>query len=86
MMTSPPKVSVLVIGHADQRGSEVDNFALADARARAVASYLVSVGVRADRLSSRAVGETDLLAIADDAASLALNRHIEFIFYGLLLE
>ncbi len=86
VMAALPNVSVLVIGHADQRGSEAKNFAISDERARAVVNYLVFVGIRADRLSSRAVGAADLLAINDDAASLALNRRTEFIFYGLLIE
>ena len=85
VMKALPNVSVLVIGHADQRGTEAGNFAISDERARAVVNYLVFVGVRADRLSSRAVGASDLLAVGNDAASLALNRRTEFIFYGLLI-
>ncbi|MGH9272421.1 MAG: OmpA family protein, partial [Ilumatobacteraceae bacterium] len=80
-----PNVSVLIVGHADQRGDDAVNFAISDARARAVFDYLVSQGVTPSRLSSRAVGEADLLSINDDAASLALNRRTEFIFYGLLI-
>ena len=86
VMTALPKVSVLVIGHADQLGTEATNFAISDERARAVVNYLVFVGVSAERLSSRAVGATDLLAVGNDAASLALNRRTEFIFYGLLID
>jgi outer membrane protein OmpA-like peptidoglycan-associated protein len=86
VMAALPNVSVLVIGHADQRGSDAENFAISDARARAVVNYLISVGVESSRLSSRAVGESDLLLIDDDEAALALNRRTEFIFYGLLLD
>lgn len=80
-----PKVSVLVIGHADQRGNDLTNFAISEARADAVVNYMASQGVDPSRLSSRAVGESDLLSINDDAASLALNRRTEFVFYGLLI-
>ncbi len=80
-----PKVSVLVIGHADQRGNDLTNFAISEARADAVVNYMASQGVDPSRLSSRAVGEADLLSINDDAASLALNRRTEFVFYGLLI-
>jgi outer membrane protein OmpA-like peptidoglycan-associated protein len=83
-MTAFPNVSVLIIGHADQRGSDLANYALSEARAGSVYNYLVSQGIAPARLSSRAVGEADLLSINDDAASLALNRRTEFIFYGLL--
>jgi outer membrane protein OmpA-like peptidoglycan-associated protein len=83
-MNAFPNVSVLIVGHADQRGNDLANYALSEARADAVYNYFVSQGIRPDRLSARAVGEADLLSINDDAASLALNRRTEFIFYGLL--
>jgi outer membrane protein OmpA-like peptidoglycan-associated protein len=77
-------VSVLVIGHADQRGSAETNFAISEERARVVATYLVSTGIDPSRVSSRAVGDLDLLALDNDARSFALNRRTEFVFYGLL--
>ena len=45
---------------------------------------MVFNGINPERLSSRAVGDTDLLTLNDDAASLALNRRTEFVLYGLL--
>jgi len=84
IMNALPAVSVLAIGHADQRGDEGSNFELSTERARAVVNYLVSQGVGASRVASRAVGEGDLLTLAAAAAALALNRRTEFVFYGLL--
>ncbi len=84
VMNALPNVTVLVVGHADQRGTAAGNFMISDARARAVVNYLVYVGIAGARLSSRAAGDSDLLAAGSDAASLALNRRTEFIFYGLL--
>ena len=86
VMRALPNISVLVIGHADQRGTEVANFAISDARAGAVVNYLVYVGIAASRLSSRAVGATDLLVTGSEETSLALNRRTEFVFYGLLIQ
>ena len=85
VMDALPNTTVLVIGHADQRGSEATNFAVSEARARAVVSHLVDYGIDAARLSSRAVGENDLLSLNDDATALALNRRTEFVIYGTLL-
>jgi outer membrane protein OmpA-like peptidoglycan-associated protein len=85
VMTALPNVTVLVIGHADQMGSEVANYALSEQRAQQVVSYIVTKGVAASRLSSRAVGEADLLSVGNDATSLALNRRTEFVFYGLIV-
>jgi len=81
-----PEVKVLIIGHSDQRGSEEQNFEISRDRAQAVNDYFVAGGVSPLRISSRAVGEADLLTENDDAASLALNRRTEFVFYGLLTE
>ena len=81
-----PNVTAMVVGHADQVGDANANFLLSEARAVSVVRYLVSQGVDPSRLSSRAVGEQDLLSDDESAASLALNRRTEFIFYGLLAD
>jgi len=86
IMNALPNITVLVIGHADQRGTDAANFAISDERARAVVNYLRFMGISPTRLSSRAAGASDLLTLDNDAASLALNRRTEFIFYGLIAE
>jgi outer membrane protein OmpA-like peptidoglycan-associated protein len=86
VMNALPNVTALVIGHADQRGSELANFVLSESRAQAATAYLAARGIAPSRLAARAVGEADLLTLNDDAAALALNRRTEFVFYGLLLE
>lgn len=85
VMNALPNTTVLVIGHADQRGSEAANFAISEERARAVVSHLVDYGIDASRLSSRAVGEADLLSLNNDETALQLNRRTEFVIYGTLL-
>ena len=81
-----PNVTATVVGHADQLGDANANYVLSEARAVSVVRYLVGQGVDPSRLSARAVGEQDLLAEDESAASLALNRRTEFIFYGLLAD
>ncbi len=84
VMNALPNVTALVIGHADQIGSDAQNFKISAERATAVVNYMVAQGISPSRLSSRAVGDQDLLTLNDDAASLALNRRTEFVLYGLL--
>jgi OOP family OmpA-OmpF porin len=84
LMNALPNISVLVIGHADQIGTTAANFQLSAERAAAVVGYLVRSGINPARLSSRAVGDADLLTLNSDAASLALNRRTEFIVYGVI--
>jgi OOP family OmpA-OmpF porin len=85
VMKALPNVSVLVIGHADQRGTDTNNLATSTARAQAVLNYLIYVGISPSRLTSQGVGATDLLTAQTDDVALALNRRTEFIFYGLLI-
>jgi outer membrane protein OmpA-like peptidoglycan-associated protein len=84
VMNLLPNVTALVIGHSDQIGNSAANFKLSADRAAAVVDYMVFSGINPERLASRAVGDTDLLTLNDDAASLALNRRTEFVLYGLL--
>jgi outer membrane protein OmpA-like peptidoglycan-associated protein len=86
VMHALPNVTVLVIGHADQRGDDESNHAISAERAEAVVDFLTYLGVSPTRLASRAVGEADLLTLADDNTALALNRRTEFVFYGVLVE
>jgi OmpA-OmpF porin, OOP family len=84
VMNALPKVTALVIGHADQRGSEASNYVLSRQRADAVVNYMVSQGIDPARLSSRAVGENDLLSLNDDQTAFQLNKRTEFVLFGLL--
>ena len=84
IMNALPNLTALVIGHADQRGDEQTNYLISEARASAVRNYLAGRGVAPSRLSSRAVGEADLIDLNDDEAALALNRRTEFVLFGLL--
>jgi flagellar motor protein MotB len=86
IMNAFPNVTLMVVGHADQRGSAETNYRLSEQRAQAVVTYLVSKGVAASRMASRAVGESDLLVYDDDDTALALNRRTEFVFSGILIE
>lgn len=86
IMNALPNVTALVIGHADQRGEDLSNYEISEERAGAVVDYIAGHGIAPSRLSSRAVGETDLLTLNNDPAALELNRRTEFVFYGLLLD
>jgi outer membrane protein OmpA-like peptidoglycan-associated protein len=86
IMDALPHINALVIGHSDQRGDPQTNYELSADRAASVVDYLASRGIDPTRLSSRAVGEADLLTLNSDEAALALNRRTEFVFYGLLIE
>jgi outer membrane protein OmpA-like peptidoglycan-associated protein len=85
LMNAYPNVTAVVVGHADQRGSGEANLLLSRQRAEAIVAYFVDHGIDGSRLSARAVGESDLLSVDDDEASLALNRRSELVINGLFV-
>lgn len=50
--------SIVAVGYADRMGSDAANQVLSEERVDAVKTYLVDRGVAADRVQTRAVGET----------------------------
>lgn len=55
------KANLMIVGHADVRGSKKYNQALSERRIAVVKNYLVSHGVAADRIQVRAEGEEQQL-------------------------
>lgn len=51
-----PQTRIRIDGHCDERGSAEYNLALGNRRAAAVQEYLISLGVRQDRLQTRSLG------------------------------
>lgn len=69
--------TVYVTGHTDSVGSPGYNAALSDARAQAVASYLVSRGIASEQLMVAGVSETMPVGDNTTADGRALNRRAE---------
>jgi outer membrane protein OmpA-like peptidoglycan-associated protein len=61
--------SIRVIGHTDPLGSDAYNMQLSEQRAHAVAQYLVSRGVPADRIRAEGRGETELKVTPENCAA-----------------
>jgi len=68
-------VTVLVGGHADERGTREYNLALAARRANSAKDYLVSRGVDPARLSTVSYGEERPVCGASTEECWALNRN-----------
>ena len=68
---------VILKGHADSVGSDVDNLKLSERRAAAVRNSLVSLGVAPERIETLAYGET-LPAVGNESAGgRSLNRRVQ---------
>jgi outer membrane protein OmpA-like peptidoglycan-associated protein len=70
-----------IAGYTDSVGSDEYNLLLSDRRAQSVMDYLVSLGVPAEKLTSRGYGENDPIASNDTDAGRAQNRRVELHFF-----
>ncbi|WP_295530135.1 OmpA family protein [Novosphingobium sp. Chol11] len=76
-MVQYPDSLIDVYGHTDSTGSDAYNQTLSENRARAVADYLVSRGVSAQRVRSQGYGETQPVASNATDEGRAANRRVE---------
>ena len=78
IMQKEPKLTVLVEGHTDERGSEAYNMTLGGKRAQSVVDYIVAYGVGADRMSSISFGAEKPKVQGHDETAYAQNRRAVF--------
>ncbi|MCL2282890.1 MAG: OmpA family protein [Fibromonadales bacterium] len=77
-MQTYPEVTFRVVGHTDDQGKRETNQKLSEARAKAVADFLISRGISASRLDFEGRGPDQPVASNKTAAGRAKNRRIEF--------
>ena len=70
---------VTIEGHCDERGTAEYNLALGERRAMAVKTYLVSLGISADRLRIVSYGKEFPFDPAHSEAAWAKNRRAHFV-------
>ena len=76
-------LSLLIAGHADDRGSDSYNIKLSARRAQAVSKYLIGEGIRKDRIVIKAYGESLPVVPCNHAdcseEDYQKNRRAEFV-------
>ena len=70
---------ITIEGHADERGTAEYNLALGERRAVAARTYLVSLGIPADRLRTVSYGKEFPFDPGHDEAAWAKNRRAQFV-------
>ncbi len=73
-------VSVLVEGHADERGTPEYNIALGERRAKAVVTYLENMGVASSQLSVVSYGEEKPMVKDRSENAFAKNRRAVLVY------
>jgi outer membrane protein OmpA-like peptidoglycan-associated protein len=79
VMTSDPTLKFEIDGHTDNTGETAHNMTLSEERADAVKAQLVSMGISADRLTTKGFGDTKPMASNDTQDGKANNRRVEFV-------
>lgn len=73
------RIRVVAVGHTDSVGNDEANLKLSEARAKAVADFLVAEGLQADTVSSVGKGESEPVAPNDSAAGRQQNRRVDLV-------
>jgi len=78
LMTDYPHMHIEINGHTDNTGSDAHNQELSEARAYAVAEYLLKEKVDEDRVRYNGYGEGKHIADNSNEEGRQLNRRVEF--------
>jgi len=82
LLSENPDMSVVLEGHADERGSREYNLALGERRAKAIEEILNLQGVGKDQIQVISFGEERPVALGHDEEAWRLNRRVELLYSG----
>jgi peptidoglycan-associated lipoprotein len=81
-MNEYTNVTVVLEGHADERGSREYNLALGERRAQAIERILSLAGVAAEQIQVISFGEERPVALGHEEEDWRLNRRVELLYSG----
>lgn len=79
LMMQNPDLKFEVQGHTDNTGTVAGNQKLSEQRAQAIVAKLVEMGISADRLTAKGMGQSSPLADNSTDEGRAKNRRVEFV-------
>lgn len=77
VMKANPDITIDLISHTDSRGSDEFNLKLSQKRAQTAMDYVVSKGIAKNRLSSKGLGETQLVNKCKDGTECSEEEHAQ---------
>jgi peptidoglycan-associated lipoprotein len=77
-----PQHSILIEGHADERGTREYNIALGARRAETARSFLAANGVNPQRMRTLSYGKERPVAVCDDISCWSQNRRAVTVLGG----
>lgn len=81
-LSAHPEISVILEGHADERGTREYNLALGEKRAKAVEQLFLLQGVTKSQLQIISFGEERPVALDHNESAWRLNRRVEILYSG----
>jgi peptidoglycan-associated lipoprotein len=78
LLQANPGLTIEIVGHADERGSDEYNLALGNRRAVSTKQYLTGRGIEAARISTRSAGEEQPADPGHSEEAWSRNRRAEF--------
>lgn len=81
-LATHPEISIVLEGHADERGSREYNIALGEKRAKAVKQIMTLQGVADNQIQVISFGEERPVALGHDESAWNLNRRVEILYTG----
>ena len=79
LMKDHPDLNFSVEGHTDSDGDDAFNMELSQKRAETIKSTMIGMGIAADRLESRGLGESMPITDNSSPEGKANNRRVEFV-------
>lgn len=79
-LVANPSITVIIEGHADERGTPEYNIALGERRANAVATYLETLGVASAQISVVSFGEEKPVEFGHSDESYKMNRRAILVY------
>jgi peptidoglycan-associated lipoprotein len=70
---------IKIEGNCDERGSDEYNLALGERRAKSAAAYLITMGVKSNRISTISYGKEKPAVQGNNEAAWSKNRRDEFV-------
>ena len=82
LLNSNSKITIIVEGHCDERGSSLYNKKLGKKRAEMVKKFLVNSGVKSSNISAISYGEKKPIDLGHDENAWSKNRRVEIVLFN----
>jgi peptidoglycan-associated lipoprotein len=82
LINSNSKITIIVEGHCDERGSNLYNKKLGKKRAQAIKKFLVKSGFKSSKISVVTYGENKPADLGHDENAWSKNRRAEIVLFN----